>query len=264
MGFSLTHAITFKLKWLVSESNQRLGKQTGGAESTTTWCSLQSDDRALISLCGCCCKLIWLINNVHLSIPTGRGGGRIRIAGDVWRGISNRVSYEWPINTTIRPACMWKAFLKMVSRLRAERSGARILAGARIFLFSKTSRPALVPTHPSIQWVLGFYPEINRPGRKVNHSHQSSAEAQNKWTCTSTPPICPHSVDSENFTFTYWFVTKLPRQVSKTYCTPPPTNKSLISSSCLLKCSRWLDQCFATSVQHNTVTGSARNCRIYT
>lgn len=39
-------------------------------------------------------------------------------------------------------------------------SGVRILAGVKAFLFSKTSRLALGPTQPPIQWVLGLFPGI--------------------------------------------------------------------------------------------------------
>jgi len=38
--------------------------------------------------------------------------------------------------------------------------GVRILAGVKAFLFSKTSRLALGPTQPPIQWVLGLFPGI--------------------------------------------------------------------------------------------------------
>jgi hypothetical protein len=39
-------------------------------------------------------------------------------------------------------------------------SGVRILAGVKAFLFSKTSRLALGPTQPPIQWVMGLFPGI--------------------------------------------------------------------------------------------------------
>jgi hypothetical protein len=47
----------------------------------------------------------------------------------------------------------------IATRLLAERSGVRIAVGAKIFLFSKTSRPTLEPTHPPIQWAPGCFPE---------------------------------------------------------------------------------------------------------
>jgi hypothetical protein len=56
-------------------------------------------------------------------------------------------------------------------------------------LFSATaSRPALVPTHTSIQGVPGaFIPGVKRLGREGDHSPQSSAEVKNMWSYTSTP-----------------------------------------------------------------------------
>jgi hypothetical protein len=34
-----------------------------------------------------------------------------------------------------------------------------------------------------------FTPGVKRPGREANHSPQSSAEVENPWSHTSTPPI---------------------------------------------------------------------------
>jgi len=49
----------------------------------------------------------------------------------------------------------------------------------RIFLFDTAFRPALDPTQPPIQWLLGT-PSlgIKRPGRESDHSHLSSAEVK--------------------------------------------------------------------------------------
>jgi hypothetical protein len=57
------------------------------------------------------------------------------------------------------------------------------------FLFSMSSRPALGPTQPPIQWVpralsLG----VKRPGSEADHSPPASAEVKKMWTYTSIPP----------------------------------------------------------------------------
>jgi hypothetical protein len=59
-----------------------------------------------------------------------------------------------------------------------------------IFLFATASRPVLGPTQLPIQWVrkvlsLG----VKRPGREAYHSPPCSAEVNNAWSYTSTPPI---------------------------------------------------------------------------
>jgi len=32
-----------------------------------------------------------------------------------------------------------------------------------------------------------YFPGVKRPGHEIDHSPPSSAEAKNKWSCTSTP-----------------------------------------------------------------------------
>jgi hypothetical protein len=64
-----------------------------------------------------------------------------------------------------------------------------------IFLFTTTSRTALGPTQPPIQWVpralsLG----VKLPGSEADHSPPSSAEVKDVWSHTSTPPIHLHGV----------------------------------------------------------------------
>jgi hypothetical protein len=57
------------------------------------------------------------------------------------------------------------------------------------FLFSKSSRPALVSTQPPIQWVPGALSSgIKLPGREADHSPPTSAEVKKMWIYTSTPP----------------------------------------------------------------------------
>jgi hypothetical protein len=57
---------------------------------------------------------------------------------------------------------------------------------------SVTSRPALGPTRPPIQWVTGGgrvpFPAVKRSGREADHSPPSGAEIKNAWRYTTTPP----------------------------------------------------------------------------
>jgi hypothetical protein len=68
-----------------------------------------------------------------------------------------------------------------------------------MFLFSKTSTPALwPPMQPTLQWVPGFFPGVKRPGYEFNNLPQSRVEVQNDWSYPSTHPIRLHGVDDEN------------------------------------------------------------------
>jgi hypothetical protein len=63
--------------------------------------------------------------------------------------------------------------------LWAVRSGFNSRQGLQNFLFTTASRPALRPTQPPIQWVLGALSlGVKRPGRKSDHSPPSSAEVK--------------------------------------------------------------------------------------
>jgi hypothetical protein len=56
------------------------------------------------------------------------------------------------------------------------------------FFFSTSSRPALGPVQPPIQWVLGaLSPGVKRPGSEAYHSPPTSPEVKKTWIYTFTP-----------------------------------------------------------------------------
>jgi hypothetical protein len=73
--------------------------------------------------------------------------------------------------------------------------------------FSSSKRPdGWGPNQLPMQWVLAFFPGVQPPEREVNHTPPSTVEVKNEWSCTSTPPICLHGVDRENFIFCLYLV----------------------------------------------------------
>jgi hypothetical protein len=67
--------------------------------------------------------------------------------------------------------------------------GSEFPSGVKNLHFSMSSRLALGPTQPPIQWVPGaLSPWVERPGREADHSPPTSAKVKKMWVCTSTPP----------------------------------------------------------------------------
>ena len=51
------------------------------------------------------------------------------------------------------------------------------------FLLPKTSRPVLGPTPPPFKWATGYFPGgVKKPGRDVDQTPPSRAEAKNEWS----------------------------------------------------------------------------------
>jgi hypothetical protein len=59
-----------------------------------------------------------------------------------------------------------------------------VLVPVRSRIFSTSSRPALGPTQPHIQWVW----VVKRPGREADHSPPASVEMKRTWIYTSDSP----------------------------------------------------------------------------
>jgi hypothetical protein len=83
----------------------------------------------------------------------------------------------------------------------------------RIFLFTTSSRPALGPTQPPIQWVPGTLSlGVKWPGFEADHSPPSSAEIKNGSEIYLHSPNTPswrgaQLKHRDNFTFTFDFAS---------------------------------------------------------
>jgi hypothetical protein len=71
----------------------------------------------------------------------------------------------------------------------------------------------LGPTQPS--WAKGGFSFGGKQlGRELKHSTSCSAEVKNAWSYTSTPPVCLHGIDRDNFTLTF-HITVQPLIIAK-------------------------------------------------
>jgi len=67
--------------------------------------------------------------------------------------------------------------------------------GVVIFLVTTASRPALGPTQPPIQLVLGALSlGVKQSGHETDHSPPYSTEFQNAWSYITIPPIRLHGM----------------------------------------------------------------------
>ena len=55
--------------------------------------------------------------------------------------------------------------------------------GQKIFHFSRTSKPAVGSTQPSVQWAPAVLSGLKWQGREADHTSPSGAEVKNEWSC---------------------------------------------------------------------------------
>ena len=83
---------------------------------------------------------------------------------------------------------------------------SRVPVGIRHCSIVQTVQTGSAARPLPIQWVAtGVLCRVRRQGPEAGHSPASSAEVENQWSYTSTPPVCLHGVDRDSLTFTFTF-----------------------------------------------------------
>ena len=89
----------------------------------------------------------------------------------------------------------------ITTRLRAGRSGVRILARAKdLFLLLTCLYPLWGPPSLQLSGSRGSLAGIKRPGFEIYHAFPSGAEIKNEWSCTFVSPIRLHVLYMDSFT----------------------------------------------------------------
>jgi hypothetical protein len=83
----------------------------------------------------------------------------------------------------------------IATRLLVGQSTVQACESQETLFSSRTTRPALGPTQPPFQWIMG----VKWSELEVNQSPPSSAEVKNESSYTSTCTVCLHNMDRDNF-----------------------------------------------------------------
>ena len=83
----------------------------------------------------------------------------------------------------------WDSVVSTVWPVQSENHDLIPSWGKTIFLFSRACMPALGPTQPPTQWLVGLFPGVEHSGCQVDHSPPSSTEVRSEWNNTSNPPF---------------------------------------------------------------------------
>lgn len=108
---------------------------------------------------------------------------------DVFHSPISSFSRNQPPATAFRLTCV---LYDGAGEIRTGQPRLRILSEASNFLFSKTSRPPLGPTHTFTQWLPGFFPGDEAAGALSLTLTSIWAQVMNEWSYTATPPAFFH------------------------------------------------------------------------
>jgi hypothetical protein len=148
--------------------------------------------RVMATLCGCIRKMCTVVSCPELDLVwfSSFCPGKYchdYFLPDPFQFIIHRITRKY-----------WVGVVGTLTRLRTGRLGVEIPAGERDFSLLRNVGGGW-GAHPASCWTCAG---VKRPGLEVNHPSPCSAEIENEWRCTSTPPVCLHLVKWDKVIFT--------------------------------------------------------------
>jgi hypothetical protein len=123
------------------------------------------------------CRLLIFVASFYSYTKTSVWG----VINISWLACSHEINSDLYDFSFPHEIMFWRvSVVGLVIRILTGRSGVLIPSVSDDFLFSKMSRQALEPTHPSVQWVPVFFVWDKAARCENNHLHPSIVEIQNE------------------------------------------------------------------------------------
>jgi len=106
-----------------------------------------------------------------------------------------------PIVTRSSVHLFEKHLLKKYTRWSSRYRRSEVLIPTKVRVFGFSNVQAGSGAHPALLFCeyRGSLPGVKRPGRDADHLPPYSAKIKNEWLCTSSPHLCVHDVERNDF-----------------------------------------------------------------
>jgi hypothetical protein len=135
--------------------------------------------------------------------------------------LDNVIPYQWPERFSLHDQKFNRVLSLECPSLALRCTFFSLLRATDFFLLQNVQTGSGAHT---FNWYRWSFSVVKWLGRKVNHSHQTSAGVKNNWSHTSTTPMILHAVDTENFSI---YTTESLLQLEFKYIIPHDSSLAL-------------------------------------